>query len=146
MTENEQIVALTTSLLEMQKRYFALKDAFDSCAKTMTETREKNDALEKLNKSYFSEWRDAETQVDDLRSLINEKNKYIEELENKNENLSNDNEELENKLATLQEVLVRRDEDIDDYKSYTEDQQHQIEELEKEVEYWQDKYERDLSD
>lgn len=97
MTENEQIVALTKSLLEMQKRYFALKDAFDSCAKVMSETREKNDALEKLNKSYFSKLRDAETQVDDLRSLINEKNKYIEELEKK-------------------------------------------------VEYWQDKYERDLRD
>lgn len=146
MTENEQIVALTKSLLEMQKRYFALKDAFDGCAKTMAKTREKNDALEKLNKSYFSEWKDAETQVDDLRSLINEKNKYIEELENKNESLSNDNEELENELTTLQEVAVRQDEDINDYKSYTEDQQHQIEELEKEVEYWQDKYERDLSD
>lgn len=146
MTENEQIVALTTSLLEMQKRYFALKDAFDGCAKTMTETREKNEALEGLNKSYFSELKSAGTQIDDLRSLINEKNKYIEELENKNESLSNDNEGLENKLAVLQEAFTRRDEDIDDYKSCTEDQQRQIEELEKEVEYWQDKYERNLND
>lgn len=146
MTENEQIIALTKSLLEMQKRYFALKDAFDGCAKVMSETREKNDALEKLNKTYFSERRDAETQVDDLRSLINEKNKYIEELENKNESLSNDNEKLENNLAVLQEALARRDEDIDGYKSCTEDQQRQIEELEKVVEYWQDQYERNLND
>ena len=145
MTENEQIVALTKSLLEMQKRYFALKDAFDNCAKTMTETRQKNETLEGLNKSYFSELRSAGTQIDDLRSLINEKNKYIEELENKNESLSNDNEELENKLAILQEVVAKRDEDIDDYQSYTEDQQHQIEELKKEVEYWQDQYERNLN-
>ena len=146
MTENEQIVALTASLLEMQKRYFALKDAFDGCAKTMTETQQRNEALEELNKSYFSELKNAGTQIDDLRLVINEKNKSIEELENKNESLSNDNEELENKLAVLQEVVARRDEDIDDYKSYTEDQQRQIKELEKEIEYWQDQYERNLSD
>lgn len=140
MTDKEQIVALTASLLEMQKRYFALKDAFDSCAKVMSETREKSESLEKLSKSYFSEWRDAETQVDDLRLVINEKNKYIEELENKNESLSASNEKLENELASLHEDIIRRDEDIDSYKSCTEDQQRQIEELEKEVEYWQDQY------
>lgn len=140
MTDNEQIVALTKSLLEMQKRYFALKDAFDGCAKVMSETQEKSESLEKLNKSYFSEWRDAETQVDDLRLVINEKNKYIEELENKNESLSASNEKLENELTSLHEDIIRRDEDIDSYKSCTEDQQHQIEELEKEVEYWQDQY------
>lgn len=130
----------------MQKRYFALKDAFDSCAKVMSETREKNESLEKLNKSYFSELRDAKTQADDLRLVINEKNKYIEELENKNESLSDSNEKLENELANLHEDIIRRDEDIDSYKSCTEDQQCHIEELEKEVEYWQDQYERNLSD
>lgn len=83
MTDKEQITALTNSLLEMQKRYFALKDAFDSCAKVMSETREKNEALEKLNKSYFSEWRDTKTQVDDLRSVIDDKNDLIDELEKK---------------------------------------------------------------
>ena len=146
MSEVEHINALVEALISMQKRYFALKDAFDSCAKVMSETREKNEALEKLNKSYFSEWRSAETQIDDLRLVINEKNKYIEELENKNESLSDSNEKLENELANLHEDIIRRDEDINDYKSYTEDQQHQIEELEKEVEYWQDQYERNLSD
>lgn len=146
MTDKEQITALTASLLEMQKRYFALKDAFDSCAKVMSETREKNEALEKLNKSYFSEWRDAETHIEDLRSVINEKNELIDELEKKNENLSASNEKLENELANLHEDIIRREEDIDSYKSCTEDQQCHIEELEKEVEYWQDQYERNLND
>ena len=83
MTENEQIVTLTASLLEMQKRYFALKDAFNGCAKTMTETQQRNEAFEGLNKSYFSELRSAETQVDDLRSVIDDKNDLIDELEKK---------------------------------------------------------------
>lgn len=146
MTDNEQIVNLTNALLEMQKRYFTLKDAFDGCAKTMTEVQERNKTLEDLNKKYFNDMRAAVLENSDLHDTLEEKEKHIIELEQSLEDADAENEKLEIEIDNLNESIVNRDRDIEDYRDALLDQEHHIEELKKEVEHWQDQYERELSD